>query len=74
MRRLALLALSTLVGTSALVLTAGPAAACSCAAVSDDDALEFADAVFFGQVLEIREDADTHVWLVEVDTVVDFWV
>ena len=50
-------------------LAASPAAACSCIEPDDEQSFEFADAVFTGEVIEIREDADAWVFFVRVDDV-----
>lgn len=69
MRRIALTTLVALVVGLTVTVTASPAAACTCMFEGDEVSLGEYDAVFFGSILEIRADADTDVWLVEVDSI-----
>ena len=77
MRITRLLTLFTLIVGLTVGLSASPAAACSCMEPSDEQSFEFADAVFTGQIVEIREVAGEHVFIVDVDAVwkgdVDRW-
>ena len=70
MRRTAVTSLVALVMGLTVTLTAAPASACTCMFDADDVAIDDYDAVFFGAIVDEREDADTDVWLVRVDGVV----
>ncbi|MEM8705852.1 MAG: hypothetical protein AAGE98_05300 [Actinomycetota bacterium] len=70
MRRFALAPLPAIVVGLTVGLTASPASACSCMFEGDEVSLGEYDAVFFGAIVDIREDADSDVWLVRVDSIV----
>lgn len=69
MRIIGLVTAFTLAAGLTLGLSVTPAAACSCIEPNDDQSFDFADAVFTGEVMEIREDADNLVFFVRVDEV-----
>lgn len=70
MRRTAVTSLVALVMGLTVTLTAAPASACTCMFDADEVAIDDYDVVFFGAIVDEREDADTDVWLVRVDGVV----
>lgn len=70
MRSTAFVTLVALVLSLTVALTASPAGACTCMFDADEDVLDIYDAVFFGSVIDSRDDAATSLWLVEVDSIV----
>ena len=70
MRRTAVTSLIALIVGLTVTLTATPASACTCMFDADSVAIDDYDVVFFGAIVDEREDADSDVWLVQVDGVV----
>jgi hypothetical protein len=75
MRRAALLIVVVALVSPAIFATADPAGACSCIAVTDQQAFGDADAVFTGRLVDVRQPKEVHTsldpatWVFAVDHV-----